>query len=227
MAKLTPAEQQKAIEAAFRKLPIARPTDPEKLSYESLIPSIPRQLLVERGNVRLRDMGDVAVAEMWRYIDAHKRHEELASSSTTKREIASLARHARALFGAIDSLHKPAIDALNYRKEALTGPLGIRTKLKVLIAAADSATVPELPANAGRGRRPHVQARKIAFEVAKHFYALTDKLPTVRTLEGKAYGPFIDLLGDVFAALEIRDAVENHAREVCKVMKENQRKQTN
>jgi hypothetical protein len=37
-------EQQERLEAAFRALPIKRPADPDRLSYESAIPMIARSL---------------------------------------------------------------------------------------------------------------------------------------------------------------------------------------
>ena len=229
MARLTPEEQHLAIEAAFRELEIKRPDDPQKLSYESLIPSIPRQLLVERGNVRPTAPVSPEVAKMWDAIDILRRHTEPASNRATRRELVVLKRQAEALLKALNALHKPAIDALNFRREALIGGGGLKARLQILIVAAAAAEVPALPANAGRGRRINTQARKMALEVAKHYFGLTGEMPTVRTPigGGKPYGPFIQLLTEIFAALDIRAGVENHARWAIKAMEQYRRNMGN
>jgi hypothetical protein len=220
--RLTPEAQHSAIEGAFRKLPIARPDDPERLSYESLIPAIPRQLLVERGNVWPVRPENEKARKLQKAIETFQRRNELTSTATAKKELAAVRRYAEKLLQALNALHKPTIDALNFRREALFGAGGLSTTLRILIATASSADIPELPATAGRGRRVNTQARRIALEVATHFYGLTGKMPTIRTRAdtGVAYGPFLQLLKEIFAALEMRAGAENHARWAVKAMEE-------
>jgi hypothetical protein len=219
---MTWAEREAAIEAAFRRLPIWRPGNPEVLSYESLIPGIGRQLLLMKGNEPPPNLKtvDKTTAAMWKGVAALRRHTETASTSATRRELANLEKRAAALLNAIDALHKPAIDALNYRKEALIGPAGLTTKLRVLSAAASHATIPELPATVGRGRKTKDQPHRIALAAAQHFYGLTGKIPTVivPSAGGKARGPFVKLLTEIFAAVGVAASAEYHAREAARAM---------
>jgi hypothetical protein len=224
VGRMTWAEKEAAIEAAFRKLPISRPGNADALSTEMSIPGIGRRLLLTKGNEPPPNLQteDIATVAMWKEVAALRRHTEAASSAATEKELAGVKKRAEALLTAIDALHKPAIDALNYRTGALIGPRGLTTRLRILIAAAFHAEIPELPANAGRGRRVRDQPRRIADATAEHFYRLTGKMPTVRTpfSGGKPYGPFIELLTEVFAILGITQGVENHAREAIRAMEE-------
>jgi hypothetical protein len=194
--RLTWTEREAAIDAAFRKLPIK---PPDKLSSEMLIPGIARELALMRGAERPTEAGVAAL----------KRHAEAASSAATKKEIAALKKHAEGLIEAIDALHKPAIDALAYR---LTGPAGLTTRLRILIAQASCAEVPDdLRAKKGAGVK--VQARRIANTTAEHYYRLTGNNPTVivNPDTNKAYGPFLDLLKEIFDVLGITASAESQA----------------
>jgi len=221
---MTWAEREAAIEAAFRKLPISRPDNPEKLSYECAIPGIGRELLLMKGNEPPPNLktADKTTNTMWRGVAALRRHTEAASGAATVKELAALKKHADALLDAIEALHKPAIDALNYRTGALIGPAGLTTKLRVLNVAVSQATIPEPPANSGRGRRKMDQPFGIALAAAEHFYRLTDNMPGVTVLyaDGKAGGQFVDLLKEVFAAVGINGSVEYYARKAVTAMKE-------
>jgi hypothetical protein len=47
------------------------------------------------------------------------------------------------------------------------------------------------------------QPRKIARVVAQHYFRLTGRKPTVPKKDGKACGPFLDLLSAVFRTLDL------------------------
>jgi len=95
----------------------------------------------------------------------------------------------------LDRLPQSVLDALNYRQAALSE---LKTKLRILHAAAEAADV-----KTRHGAPQKAQPRKTARVVAQHYYALTGRKPTVPKKDGKAYGPFLELLRTVFEILGI------------------------
>jgi hypothetical protein len=186
---------QGRLETAFRALPIERPSDPDKLSYEAAIPGIARGLSlmrrVEGVPAALRDAG----------------------SAATKKELADVRKHAKALLGAINELHKPAIEALNFRPGVLTGTSGLTTSLRILIAAAQIAKGDIIPdQESKRGQPKKASAHAVAMAAGEHYYLLTGDRP-------KRYGHFIKLLDEIFDALGIDASAEEFARQVEAVFK--------
>ena len=69
-----------------------------------------------------------------------------------------------------------------------------------------------------RGRRPHRDANRVAQIIAAQYTDMTGKAPTVSTdsskPQGRLAGPFIDLVSDIFALLDLGFAVESAAKHV-------------
>jgi hypothetical protein len=177
------------VEDVFRKLSGPLPYD------EAFITAIARDL------VRMRR---VPTPVLEKEVAALERHEEAAGGDATRKELAALKRRAEALVEAIDDLHKPAIDALNYRTAVL------RQGLRILVIAAEFADIPDQGVNLGAGRK--AQPARIADYVAAQYFALTGKEPIVSVKHEKtagianhhkSYGPFLDLIKEVFDILSV------------------------
>jgi hypothetical protein len=131
-----------------------------------------------------------------------------SSKKPTKqlRELAKLTGRALTL---LDGLSQPALDALNYNRKRVTLKQ-LRFGLWTLHAAADLAGVPVI------SKPKKTQEGKIALAVAQIYHGQTGERPTVRTKDGVAYGPFLDLLRDVYEILEVAASPEDQARRVAK-----------
>jgi hypothetical protein len=117
------------------------------------------------------------------------------------KELAELKKHAEKLLNAIVELHKPALDAA-------VVPDGLTMRLGVLIAQIDEAKL------GGRPRKD--QAWEITKMTAETFYRLTGGAAHPNTKDGKAYGPFLDLLTEVFNILGVDASPESQARRLRK-----------
>ena len=112
-------------------------------------------------------------------------------------ELAGLKKHAEKLLKAIVELHKPAL-------AAAVLPDGLTMRLGVLIARIDAINLD------GRPRKD--QASKITEMTADAFYRLTGDAAHTNTNVGKVYGPFFDLLTEVFNILKVKASAESQAR---------------
>jgi hypothetical protein len=197
-------EMEARLQAALRDLPVWHPsegTERKAIPYETLIPGIARQL-----------------AHM-RPTDRKNPHGAIASRTTTAKELAAVRKNATALLRTLETLHKPAIEALGYLHPWPKGPRGLETQLRILIAAS-SAEPSDLPANAGKGVPVKYQARKVARTLAQHYLGLTGKPPTRSVFgNGPAFGPFIYLLKTVYEILGIEVDADGQAREAIEFMK--------
>jgi hypothetical protein len=148
-------------------------------------------------------------------------HLEVVSEAKSKREIENLNKKAKELRLALQDLHRPAIEALdNYSPKRPHWRAEMIDDLFFLMAKTTLARVGSLPRNAGRGAKPRRQAKKIASSVATHYFRITGKFPTVITPSdgGKAYGPFLDLLSEVFRLLNVKASAESQAKEAIQRM---------
>jgi hypothetical protein len=95
------------------------------------------------------------------------------------------------------------VDALGYRKPP-AGDLSMH--LRILIACAEGAVIPDLPENVGRGSPKKVRAQKIARIVAIHYWHLTGRLPARTNDPGTSQtsGQFVNLLKDIFSILGVK-----------------------
>jgi hypothetical protein len=166
------------IEAAFRELAIPAHRG-QGIPYAFVIPGMGRQILVETG------FGP----------DRHIPNSMPASAKATQKEIAGLRKRAAELHTALGSLHKPAVDALGYRKPPADD---LPTHLRILIASAVK------PGPAGRGSP--IRAQNIARIVATHYWRLTGRLPA-RTNDpdtSQTSGRFVNLLRDIVSILGVK-----------------------
>jgi hypothetical protein len=187
------------LQAQLQEALLRLPLDPNhsESNRDLLLPGIARQLALMVGN------------------DQPPLSTRAAASNTTKRELKDVQKHANALLKTLEGLHEPAITALSD-----IGPLWPQGKLtlllRVLIAAVDSAEIAETAPTAGRGRLPNLQATRIAEYLKQYFPLLTGKPATVstRSEDGKAYGPFLDAVTEIFRILRIDASPETYARQV-------------
>ncbi len=209
--------KQVALETALRKAAhrkaAAQPScSANAIPFEFLIPGIAWQLILMVPNPGIR------------------RRQPVSAEKAT-RERHDLAGKIDKCLNSLDGLSPTAIGALNYRREALRD---VQLKLRILKACAETSEPASAepasaepasaePASAAKGGRPRkVSAKNIAEVVGQHFRGLTGKRPTVsvyppvgvKEKDGKAYGPFLDLMTDVFTALEIKASPEVWARHV-------------
>jgi hypothetical protein len=131
-------------------------------------------------------------------------------------ELDKLVEAADALIECVADLHAPAIDVLADRG-MMRG--SITTFARTIATAAREADVSAVPEKIKRGDETDVRyASTLARLLYHHFAILTGQRPTVRVSDGKAYGPFLTLLREVFAALEIKVSPESQARAAIKAM---------
>jgi hypothetical protein len=130
---------------------------------------------------------------------------KVGSPDTAKKELRKLAGKAKALIKVLDDLSQTALHALNYRQATL-GEL--KTRLRILHATADAR---EVNADIAKSKR-RTEPRKvqIARVVAQHYYGLTGQKPTRRVKwdDGRAYGPFLELLNAVYGILDIKASAD-------------------
>lgn len=184
------SERRSNIEAAFRRLPI-------KKDAERLVPSM----------VDLLDRMPSSLVP--------KPSFETSAKTATIKELDALERHASALADCLELLRGPAIDALAasgfIRQSALQG------QLHQLAESARKAKESNVPDNETRGRRDGRLQSTVAEILAGNFRSLTGSRPTIRThagnkAEGVAYGPFLELVRDVFGAMGITSNPEVYAK---------------
>lgn len=189
-------EQCAALEDAFRKLPIRRGKATAGIPYEALISGLGRHLMLMRPNP-----------------GGHP--PKVVSVGTATKELRNLAAKAGALIETLDDLSRTAVDALNYRQDAL---MSLKTQLQILRGSATSVEIPEAPENTGRGAPKKFQPRKIAEVVAQHYFGLTGKVPTrnVDSDQGNSYGQFVELLKTVYDILGVDASADSQTRAVVK-----------
>jgi hypothetical protein len=142
-----------------------------------------------------------------------------ANRRTCEAQLRSILNAADALISAVNELHEPTILALAQVGVMRTDLLLRATHIKEVVGRADlSQVVSRLP----KGRPSDEFARDIASHLASNFQLITGKRPTIgvhagtHPETGQAYGPFIELVTRVFAAMGIRARPEFFAREAVK-----------
>jgi hypothetical protein len=177
-----------ALEEAFRKLPIQHSKAMTGIPYESLLPDIPRQLML---------MAHIPRSEAEFYA--------AKNNLRNKNGLHKLAKKIGDVIKVLDGLSRDALDSLNYRQTALSE---LKTKLRIFHEVTKAAKF-----HAPRRQPPKVQARKLARVVGQHYYGLTGRIPakTVDSISGNARGQFIDLLRTVYKILGIKASAEAQA----------------
>lgn len=190
------------IEAAFRKLQILQENE------WHLMPIIRTLSFIPRGETGT---------------PPHKFSEVGRKAAQT--EINSVSDAAETLKIAIDNLSQTSIVAL--ANQGLLQIIHHRTLSDLLakvFAVARQTNLDSVPETQGRGRPRNNLARGVASILASNYATLTGKNPTVSTRSNGAqdvpYGPFFDLVTDIFKVLEINASAEAAARAAVKEFKE-------
>jgi hypothetical protein len=149
----------------------------------------------------------------------------------TRKELESLANRADALERAISDLHQPAIGAL-----AESGFVARQSILDFLRSLALAARGPralaylenEVPIKPKSTKPPDMLANGVGAILANDYFVLTGKKPTRRTKtygedSGGAYGPFFDLVKDVFLVIGIEADPDRVHREAITTFKKRDR----
>lgn len=201
-----PAEVPKAtdvasaeLEAALRKLVEVCGSPPPSVGYiphASTIPGLARELVVH--GVLAKTLN----------------RQSTASAEKTREELATVAKQAKALFKTLRHLHRPALEALNYRSPWPAGPNGLETHLAILIAAAGGDVELAFYVDEGRSGKSISSAKHVTALLAQYYETLTGVEPTLHTstLDHTPGGPFYELVSDVFRILKIRASPESQIR---------------
>jgi hypothetical protein len=233
--KLPPESEEllSAVAAAIRRLgqtPGSEEAEKQARLYANHL--IDRRLRLKDPNVglfeKLRRSLDTKKAAELKQLEAEdpptdarafeKRH-ELAREKTTQNEIADFKQAAEKLLTATLALHAPARRALGLTDTLSARPgFALEEYLKDLIARSERSDVPELPKNAGRGRREVADEAKFTRELGKVFLLYTGNKPTIRTRDSEVYGPFYEFVKDIFRILQISASPETRARAAVKDM---------
>ncbi len=117
------------------------------------------------------------------------------------------------------SMSKTAIDALKANKGKLADPLNIGWQMldhsRLSVAAYNSID----PLKRPKGGAPRLHyAPAVASAVAGAYWEITGKRPTVSVnpVTYGAYGPFLELLTDIFGVLSIEASPESQAKAAAK-----------
>lgn len=125
-----------------------------------------------------------------------------------KKALAELRKTSDGLLAVLDLLPPEAAAALDMSQKTLPD---LRLKLRVLSEEAKAARIVRKA-----GPPEKVQATKIARAVAVHYYHFMGRNPSVPKREGKAYGPYLNLLSKIFKILELKASAESQAEKVVR-----------
>lgn len=141
------------------------------------------------------------------------------SGKRAKTELATISRLAARLDNQISRLHEPSVVALA-DEGILTFQASNHARLIAERAASAGAKIALNPPH-DRGRPRKLAAEAIATIVSAGYSSLTGKTPTISTnwSTGRAGGPFLHLLAEVFAALKVRASPEAAARKLIRNLK--------
>ena len=156
-------------------------------------------------------------------IEKYTRRFNVVSPAVTRKEVDKVKAAAIKLRDTLECLHSPAIQALNL---TLVQFVQLEERIRILAAQAEQAEIPDTPANAGRGRKRRTRLKDFSKSIAEHYYFVTGREPTRRADwdSGTPYGPFIELLAEMFKIFGIKANADAEAREAIKSMEINWQK---
>ena len=141
------------------------------------------------------------------------------SRATAEKEIENVAKLADKLNDAVNSLSRTAALSL-----CGGNPYQLLSDVKLTLGdlwdATISAEFSNVPDNSGMGAPPKPDARRVAWLVALFYYRLIGKNPTVSADEGTSYGPFLDLLKEIYSILGYPASADAQGRAVAHEWKE-------
>jgi hypothetical protein len=113
---------------------------------------------------------------------------------------------------ALDNLSDPALEAL---KDTAPDPFlyWLKLNLGILHTSAKELKV-NIKVKMGAPKEAH--KLEIARFVGMYYHSRTGKKPTVRTRDGKAYGPFLETLACVYKIIGVQGGGETQARAVAR-----------
>lgn len=132
-----------------------------------------------------------------------------ASTAVTKSELAKVRKLAKGLIAATDEIHKPAVVLIG---DMMWGGPKLSMWLHVLVASIEHANIPTMPPAKGRRRDP--RSARVASGLVYFWQILAGHRATitVRSLDNRATGPFLDVLTEVFQILNIKASPESQGR---------------
>ena len=138
-----------------------------------------------------------------------------ASPKTAEAELVKYAKLCRALGVQIQSMSQTSLGHLKAHAGDALHPLQLFDHLSRAIENGRRAfhDLPEeLPDDQLTGAPKKVSASRATRQAARAYQEITGSKPTRVTIAGKAGGPYLEYLGQVFAALEITASPEAQAR---------------
>lgn len=143
-----------------------------------------------------------------------------SSPSQLGKELEDFARHGFKLQIEILRMHPSTVDAINAANAALSEEIPSLKKFEALVGLmASAAQVASHRLDGGkRAGRPKANTGALVAESVKRAYErLTGKKATAPFNEktSETYGPFVQLMKDVFAALEIKASASAQAKAIC------------
>ena len=137
-----------------------------------------------------------------------------ASQSQVRRDIEKLSNEVAVLLATFNQTHKTTIDVLEQNGWDVK-----EFRLKLAIASAafldtDNIDLSHIPERLATGRKPKVNACRIAERLAENFKQVTGKEPaiTIDPMTNSASGIYYELIRDVFGALAITANPERMAK---------------
>lgn len=168
----------------------------------------------------------------------------LAGRAKVRSQLDDVAKAAEKLAEALEGLYAPSIAALadngflqldvaasKKSKVWVDGQQSHRVKtyrlpelLQELATIARTADISAVPEEQGKGRLPNNLAKSLGSVLAFDYHSLTGHRPIVSTrnngVQDVPYGPFFDLVSEVFTILDVQAKPEHIAREAVKEFKE-------
>ena len=186
----------KSVEERLREALSKAPRDPENPPPDGLTEGMPRALGIAGGWG-----GDEPTMRRNHHLDA--------STAVTRKELAKVRKLAEDLIVATDELHKPAVALIG---DWMWGRPKLSMWLHILVGSIEHANIPAMPPK--KGRRPDPRSAKVASVLVYFWPMLTGRRATitVRSLDNKATGSFLNVLTEVFQILKITASPESQGR---------------
>jgi hypothetical protein len=144
----------------------------------------------------------------------------LRGTEPGKRALLGLNEQALNLIDAIEALGPDETMALRRVEFAQREVLEFLDDVNSRIVRAHEDLSLAIPVPVRRGAPPKRLARQLACHLASVYRELSGADPTISTVDGKARGPFLDLVLDVFNAFAVDGSAETWARNAVASLKE-------
>ncbi len=172
------------------------------------------------------DASEVAIrlAQLRITLERHLQQPEPDFAESTS-QITRLKSALTELSAALEAIHPRAFSAIDLETEDALRDVG-RNASRKYRQSRDEGPPKDVSERdrMSRVRKRTGRARAATKTTAEIFRELTGRTPTIITPPsgGKAYGPFLELLADVFYILEINASPESQARDVLRLMEKSE-----